>query len=139
MVCQSAFDSKRSGDVGLNILRCQAGILGTRNLSSLVRVLLYVHRNRRLIRDGEPRTATSTFTQLLSSELVFAEVLLYVHKNRRLIRDGEPRTATSTFTQVLSPELVFDEVVEVLLYVHRNRRLIKDGSPGRPPRLSHSS
>ena len=30
-------------------------------------VLLYVHRNRRLIRDGEPRTATSTFTQLLSS------------------------------------------------------------------------
>ena len=29
--------------------------------------LLYVHRNRRFIRDGEPRTATSTFTQLLSS------------------------------------------------------------------------
>ena len=29
--------------------------------------LLYVHRNCRLIRDGEPRTATSTFTQLLSS------------------------------------------------------------------------
>ena len=34
----------------------------------LVEVLLYVHRNRRLIRDGEPRTATSTFTQLLSSD-----------------------------------------------------------------------
>ena len=32
-------------------------------------MLLYVHRNRRLIRDGEPRTATSTFTQLLSSDL----------------------------------------------------------------------
>ena len=31
-------------------------------------VLLYVHRNRRFIRDGEPRTATSTFTQLLSPE-----------------------------------------------------------------------
>ena len=30
-------------------------------------MLLYVHRNRRLIRDGELRTATSTFTQLLSS------------------------------------------------------------------------
>ena len=29
---------------------------------------LYVHRNRRLIRDGEPRTSTSTFTQLLTSE-----------------------------------------------------------------------
>ena len=34
----------------------------------LVEVLFYVHRNRSLIRDGEPRTATSTFTQLLSSE-----------------------------------------------------------------------
>ena len=32
-----------------------------------VEVLLYVHRNRRLIRDGEPRTATSTFTQLLTA------------------------------------------------------------------------
>ena len=31
-------------------------------------MLLYVHRNHRLIRDGEPRTATSTFTHLLSSE-----------------------------------------------------------------------
>ena len=32
-------------------------------------VLLYVHRNRRFIRDGKPRTATSTFTQLLSSAI----------------------------------------------------------------------
>ena len=38
-----------------------------RSVARLVEVLLYVHRNRRLIRDGEPRTATSTFTQLLSS------------------------------------------------------------------------
>ena len=30
-------------------------------------MLFYVHGNRRLIRDGEPRTATSTFTQLLNS------------------------------------------------------------------------
>ena len=39
----------------------------------LVEVLLYVHRNRRFIRDGirdgEPRTSTSTFTQLLSSDV----------------------------------------------------------------------
>ena len=35
----------------------------------VVEVLLYIHRNRRLIRDGEPRTSTSTFTQLLSSEV----------------------------------------------------------------------
>ena len=33
----------------------------------LLQMSLYVHRNRRLIRDGEPRTAISTFTQLLSS------------------------------------------------------------------------
>ena len=31
----------------------------------LVEVLLYVHRNRRFIRDGEPRKSTSTFTQTL--------------------------------------------------------------------------
>ena len=45
-----------------------------------------------LIRDGEARTATSTFTRLLSSksENVVVEVLLYVHRNRRLLRDGSP-------------------------------------------------
>ena len=32
----------------------------------VVEVLLYVHRNRRFIKGREPRTATSTFTQLLS-------------------------------------------------------------------------
>ena len=32
-----------------------------------VEVLLYVHRNSRLIRDGESRASASTFTQLLSS------------------------------------------------------------------------
>ena len=33
-------------------------------LRRVVEVLLYVHRNRRFIRDGrEPRTSTSTFTQ----------------------------------------------------------------------------
>ena len=45
-------------------------------------VLLYVHRNRRLIRDGEPRTSTSTFTQLLSSVESTSSVLLYVHRDR---------------------------------------------------------
>ena len=38
-------------------------------LSHSSRTLIYVHRNRRLIRDGKPRTATSTFTQLLNSDL----------------------------------------------------------------------
>ena len=36
----------------------------------LVEVLLYVHRNRRFIRNREPRTSVSTFTQLQSSESV---------------------------------------------------------------------
>ena len=46
----------------------------------------------RLIRDGEPRTATSNSTQLLSADLApdVVEVLLYVHKNRMFIRDGSP-------------------------------------------------
>ena len=39
-------------------------------LSKLAEVLLYSHRNRRRIRDGEPRTATSTFTQLLGSNAI---------------------------------------------------------------------
>ena len=43
------------------------------------------------MREGEPSAATSTFTQLLSSDLV--EVLLYGHRNRRLIRDGSPGSA----------------------------------------------
>ena len=51
----------------------------------------------RTIMDGESRTATSTFTQLLSSVLlcVVVEVLLDVHRNRRFIRDGSrtPRLA----------------------------------------------
>ena len=44
------------------------GCLLTGQVGCLVEVLLYVHRNRRLIRDGSPTTATSTFTQLLSSD-----------------------------------------------------------------------
>ena len=51
----------------------------------------------RTIMDGEPRTATSTCTQLLASVLlcVVVEVLLDVHRNRGFIRDGSrtPRLA----------------------------------------------
>ena len=43
--------------------------VGSGQPAPVVRVLLYVHRNRRLIRDGEPRTATATFTQFLSSDI----------------------------------------------------------------------
>ena len=60
---------------------------------------------QRLIRDGELRTATSTFTQLLSSEVRVLVQCCFTSTKKttvRLIRDGEPRTATSTFTQLLS-------------------------------------
>ena len=53
----------------------------------------------RTIRDGEPRTATSTFTQLLSS---FFWCWFKSKETIRTIRDGEPRTATSSFTLFLS-------------------------------------
>ena len=39
----------------------------------MVEVLLYVHRNRRLIRDEETRPSSSTFTQLLSADLASPE------------------------------------------------------------------
>ena len=50
--------------------------------------------------DGEPRTATSTFTQLLSSDQV--QCCFTSTETVRTIRDGEPRTFTSTFAQFLS-------------------------------------
>ena len=63
-------------------------------------MLLYV----RTIADGEPRTATSTLTQLLRSvvALFSSSMLLYVHRDRTDYLGREPRTTTSTFTQLLS-------------------------------------
>ena len=56
-------------------------------------MLLYVHRNRRLIRDGRPgrppRLSHSS-RALISLNRSCGWVLLYVHRNRRLIRDGRP-------------------------------------------------
>ena len=59
----------------------------------------------RTIRDGEPRKATSTFTQLLSSEVQVHCCFKSTETILRTIWDGEPRTATSTFTQLLSSEV----------------------------------
>ena len=82
----------------------------------------------RTIRDGESRTATPTFTQLLSSYsfgslgqccFTSTETIL------RTIRDGEPRTATSTFTQLLSSEGLGSR--SVLLYAHRDYWAIQAG------------
>ena len=62
-------------------------------------VLLYVHRNRRLIRDGEPRTATSTFTQLLNSvvldaSLVFKVLIVWVNNGRCVLRKASTPAKT---------------------------------------------
>ena len=75
----------------------------------------------RTIRDGGPRTATSSFTQLLNTVL---QCFLMSRETIRNIRDGEPRTATSTFTQLLYNAAL------------RPQRLSGTGSPGRPPRLT---
>ena len=55
------------------------------------------------VRDGEPRTSTSTFTHLQSSDPQWFSVALLV-QSVRTIGDEEPRTATSTSTQLLSSD-----------------------------------
>ena len=72
----------------------------------------------RTIRDREPRTSTSTFTQLLSS--VSVQCCFTSTETIRTFRDGEPRTVTSTFTQLLSSEGT--TISSRLLYVHRDHK-----------------
>ena len=68
-------------------------------------MLLYVHRSHKdHFRDGEPRTATATFTQLQTSDTEQVQCCFTSTETIRTIRDGEPRTATSTFTDT-APEL----------------------------------
>ena len=57
-----------------------------------------------IVRDGEPSTSTSTFSQLLSSEFRNIKVKCRFTSTETVgtIRDGEPNTATSTFTQLQS-------------------------------------
>ena len=85
---------------------CFPGVMMMYSLAlEFTSVLLYVHRQRResvgTIRHGEHRTATSTFTQLLSS-VVLALCCFTSTETVRTIRDREPKMATSTFTQLLS-------------------------------------
>ena len=44
-------------------------------------MLLYVHRSEVAYWGREPRTSTSTFSQLLISELYVEYILLYVHRS----------------------------------------------------------
>ena len=57
----------------------------------------------RTVRDGEPRTVSSTFTQPRSSVLTCSVQCCFTSTETiRTIRDQETRTSTSTFTQLLS-------------------------------------
>ena len=71
------------------------------------------------IRDGEPRTATSTFTQFLSSVIV--QRCFTSTETTRTVKDGEPRTATSTFTQFLLLSCCFTSTESI--------KTIRDGEP----------
>ena len=75
----------------------------------------------RTVRDAEPRTATSTFIQLPSSEIVqrcFTSTDTTENlRTIRTIRDGEPRTATSTFTQLLSSAI---NLCSLLIFIFRS-------------------
>ena len=87
------------------VVRAGMGVQKTESSNSSS-VLLWSREITRNITDEEPRTATSTFTQLLSSECVCSSsVLLDVHRDHKTVWDREPRTATLTFTQLLSSEL----------------------------------
>ena len=61
----------------------------------------------RTSRDGEPRTATSTFTQLLSSAVYFffffKSVLLYVHREHKFCYGRGPQDGHLDFHK--TPEL----------------------------------
>ena len=84
-------------------------------------MLHYVHAETvRTVRNGKPRTATSTFTQLLSSEVfgIFVSFLLFVH---RRYKDCLGLGTISTFTQLLSSE-GFGIFLSVVLYVHRDHK-----------------
>ena len=69
----------------------------------------------RTIRDGEPRTATSTFTQLLSSVL---QCCFTSTEIVRTVRERETGTATSTSTQLLSFENIACEANNVALVLY---------------------
>ena len=92
----------------------------------------------RTIRDMEPRTATSTFTQLLSS--VFGKVQVQCFftytETIRTIRDMEPRTASSTFTQLLSS--VFGKV-QVQCFCTSTETILLMTIGDREPRMATST
>ena len=93
-----------------------------------ISVVLRSAETIRTVKDGEPRTSTSIFTQLLSSVTdCSSSVLLYVLRDHKDCLGGEPRTSTSIFTQLLSS--VTDCSNSVLLYVLRDHKDCWGGEP----------
>ena len=78
----------------------------------------------RAVRDVKPKTVTSIFTQLQSSEHVF-QCCFTSTETTRTIRDRESRTATSTFTQLLSSE----HVVQCCFMSTETIRAVRDREP----------
>ena len=79
----------------------------------------------RLISDGEPRTASSTFTQLLSS-LIFFSVALRPRKPKGLLGTGR-RAQDGHFDFHTAPEL--SHLLQCCSTSTEAIRLIRDGEP----------
>ena len=109
--------------------------LGREHLPLLLLCCLASSKTIRTVMDGEPRTATSTFTQLpTSAENTFLFFFFCVawrpQRLYGLLWTGEPRTATSTFTQLpTSAENTFLFFFCVAWRPQRTIRTIMDGEP----------
>ena len=90
--CLLVFPGQCVCQVGLFLCLCKWPQVCCRTSTETVRTL----------RDGEPRTATSTFTQLLSSTDVQVQCCFTSTETKRTIRDGSPGTAISIFTRLPS-------------------------------------
>ena len=100
-------------------------------ISSSSDVCLTFTETIRSVKDREPRMATSTLTQLLSSE-IFVQVQCCFKSTEtiRAIMDGEPRTATatSTFAQLLTSDGTHHNAV-YLLFPSRLKQLPVPNNP----------
>ena len=95
-------------------------------------MLLYVHRDRTIRDGGEPRTATSTFTQLLGSDSSKVQCC-FTSTETVLLGTGSPgRPPRLTFTQFLGS----DSSKVQCCFTSTETVLLGTGSPGRPPRLT---
>ena len=91
--CSSALSLSGSSYPKLSVVVCWTRLQGPGQ--PLEGFIVYASTETvRTVRDGEPRTPTSTFTQLLSS----VKVVQVNTETVRTVRDREPMTSTSTFS-----------------------------------------